>query len=93
VRPEVVAHPAENKDPKVALHPVPAELPSQNARRVAHVSKHKPFEHWEIFVRISRTKNGIQNTGQENKESNQEIAEFTPLQILVEPSANEDRKS
>jgi hypothetical protein len=43
-----------------------------------------------LLVGISRSKQRVHNTGQEHKESNQEIPKLAPLQVFIKPSADEN---
>ena len=56
----------------------------------ALLAAHEPFEKRETFVCVSGTKNGIRNAGQENKKSNQKVAELSTMQILIKATSNED---
>ncbi len=57
------------------------------------VNGHLPFEHGSLHISIAGSKERVHNTWQEDKESNQKVAQFASLQMLVKASADENRES
>ena len=91
VCPEVIAHPAEDDDPKVALDPIPA--PRQKALALTNmkmIARALPFEDGTMLVGFPRPDQGVSNTWQEDEERYQKIAELAALQMLIESPADEN---
>ena len=89
MRPEVIAYPAEDEDPKVALDPIP--VPRQKAlTNMKMIARALPFEDGTMLVGFPRSDQGVSNTWQEDEERNQKIAELAALQMLIEAPADEN---
>ena len=88
VRPEVVAHPAEDEDPKVALDPVPVQrqtaltnmkTKNQTETKLKTNPRASPFEYGSMLVGFPRSQQGVSDTWQEDEEGDQKIAELAVL--------------